>query len=596
MPPLRPPPPLDSSFASSSSSSLSPSLQPSTSPTVGPSSMPPISQPGLRARAAYRAYLPPRPNLNWRRSFRTTATNKDQTTEGGGEQKKKRRGMGSRLKGVWASKRPSTRWVPIPLGLGALVVGVLEYQRNWNGSRRRDRADVGMAEDGDEMIVRVRGPWQVHVMGALPLRSLSRLWGYLNSFELPVWSREPGFKLYSWAFGCNLDELAQPDLKQYVSLGDFFYRKLKDGVRPIADVALVSPADGKLLHFGAISGAKVEQVKGMSYSLDALLGKTGGPESPSAEDIEFDTDSEREFDDHDFANINDIDYSLGDLLGSNARKVSHKAPADGVNEESDTESLLSNSSNSSGSSTPTVFSSSSASQPGSPAEDASVPTEMFGPDSVAHDASVATNMGIKAALEGQAGSKSSVTKLREGNGLFFTVIYLAPGDYHRFHSPTAWVVERRRHFAGELFSVSPYIARRLSNLFVLNERVALLGRWKHGFFGMVPVGATNVGSIKINFDEALRTNNRLRPHPAGTYIEAVYSKASKLLRGQPLNPGDEMGGFMLGSTIVLIFEAPLDFAFSVQEGQKIKVGEPIGFVPSATPSPTRPASPTSTSS
>lgn len=54
--------------------------------------------------------------------------------------------------------------------------------------------------------------------------------------------------------------------------------------------------------------------------------------------------------------------------------------------------------------------------------------------------------------------------------------------------------------SGELFSVSPYVAKRLENLFVLNERVALLGRWKHGFFGMVPVGATNVGSIKINFD------------------------------------------------------------------------------------------------
>jgi phosphatidylserine decarboxylase len=91
--------------------------------------------------------------------------------------------------------------------------------------------------------------------------------------------------------------------------------------------------------------------------------------------------------------------------------------------------------------------------------------------------------------------------LRPGHSLFFTVIYLAPGDYHRFHSPTAWVVEKRRHFVGELFSVSPWMAKRLENLFVLNERVALLGRWRHGFFGMVPVGATNVGSIKVNFDQ-----------------------------------------------------------------------------------------------
>lgn len=49
--------------------------------------------------------------------------------------------------------------------------------------------------------------------------------------------------------------------------------------------------------------------------------------------------------------------------------------------------------------------------------------------------------------------------------------------------------------------MSPFVAKRLQNLFVLNERVALLGRWRYGFFGMVPVGATNVGSIKINFDK-----------------------------------------------------------------------------------------------
>jgi phosphatidylserine decarboxylase len=142
------------------------------------------------------------------------------------------------------------------------------------------------------------------------------------------------------------------------------------------------------------------------------------------------------------------------------------------------------------------------------------------------------------------------------------------------------------------------MAKRLENLFVLNERVALLGRWKYGFFGMVPVGATNVGSIKINFDKVclrrffscteyfdtfqdLRTNvGSRRGHPLGTYTEAVYSAASSILDGQPLLKAQEMGGFCLGSTIVLVFEAPRDFEFAIANGQKVKVGQALGDIAS----------------
>lgn len=77
------------------------------------------------------------------------------------------------------------------------------------------------------------------MLGALPLRSLSQLWGYLNGLVLPVWFRPYGFRLYSYIFGCDLSEVPQ-DLASYESLGDFFYRQLREGARPISDAAMVS--------------------------------------------------------------------------------------------------------------------------------------------------------------------------------------------------------------------------------------------------------------------------------------------------------------------------------------------------------------------
>ena len=68
---------------------------------------------------------------------------------------------------------------------------------------------------------------------ALPLRILSRAWGRVNSIELPMWMREPVYKLYIWAFDCNLEEAAIRDLQHYKNLGEFFRRRLRPGVRKI---------------------------------------------------------------------------------------------------------------------------------------------------------------------------------------------------------------------------------------------------------------------------------------------------------------------------------------------------------------------------
>ncbi|KIL60156.1 hypothetical protein M378DRAFT_84088 [Amanita muscaria Koide BX008] len=461
------------------------------------------------------------------------------------------------------------KWYPLPIAVGALLLVAIQYRKKV----RQAQKEVHVDEHGIE-VVKLKGPWHVHVLGALPLRNLSRLWGYVNSFELPVWFRPYGFKFYAFAFGCNLDEIEQ-DLTAYRSLGEFFYRKLKPGVRPVDDAVLVSPADGTILHLGTITDSKVEQVKGITYSLDALLG-VDRPSTVKAI-VEHNPDMEV-VDDQEFANVNGIEYTLGQLLGGNGGNSSPGSATPSPSASSDRVSSLASS--------PPMSSSTSAKKNEDEGDASVVEPNASIQDTLARDVSLVKQVGISTA-KGFAPGKpkherrgsSYIKNARPGHSLFFSVIYLAPGDYHRFHSPTAWVVEKRRHFVGELFSVSPWMAKRLEGLFVLNERVSLLGRWRYGFFGMVPVGATNVGSIVVNFDQNLRTNVRGRKPPPGTYNEAVYSSASKLLNGQPLTHAQEMGGFKLGSTIVLVFEAPDDFEFTVRAGQKVKVGQKMGDVP-----------------
>ena len=432
----------------------------------------------------------------------------------------------------------------------------------------------------------------MQVLSTLPFKALSYYWGRFNEIPLPRVLRTPAFLLYSWIFGVNLDEVAEP-LDNYRNLAEFFYRQLKPGCRPIdpRPHAVVSPADGRVLQFGEVrAGGQVEQVKGMTYSLDALLGaqeeppRSGYGASPGVaaalvkkelqdrrvepnEAIahrggkggDSDPNAAVYSADEEFANVNGISYTLPSLLSGSS------APSDGASTAATT--------------TTTTSSSSSSATAAGQGGDVSVP------------ASAADTLEVGAEMSrGMASSWLSDPQKR----LFFCVVYLAPGDYHRFHSPVSWVAEQRRHFAGELYSVSPWLQSRLKDLFVLNERVVLLGRWRHGMFSMTPVGATNVGSIKIHFDRELRTNSmthdatKASPQKAGGFAEATYRGASALLGGYPLTKGSEIGGFNLGSTVVLVFEAPATsalagpgqggFRFCVERGQYVKVGQALGVV------------------
>merc|ERR1712093_190918 len=170
----------------------------------------------------------------------------------------------------------------------------------------------------------------VQIMSTLPLKAMSRLWGRFNELEIPYYLRVPGFKLYGWIFGVNFDEINEPDLHVFPNLASFFYRTLKPGVRPLdpRQNALVSPSDGRVLQFGTIESGEVEQVKGMTYSLDALLGTKTPETSPNpsrpgsifSPKTDASTTSRREGDeeiikqDEEFARVNGISYTLPNLF------------------------------------------------------------------------------------------------------------------------------------------------------------------------------------------------------------------------------------------------------------------------------------------
>lgn len=479
----------------------------------------------------------------------------------------KRGSFGSRLR--FALRNTKVEWFPIPVSLGIGLLGAIHfYKAQRKEQERLERTAAGENWEDEKPPRRPRtrlsGPWQVQIMSTLPLKAMSRLWGRFNEIELPYYMRVPGFKLYSWIFGVNLDEVAEPDLHNYPNLAAFFYRQLKPGVRPLDPDprAIVSPSDGRILQFGLIERGEVEQVKGVTYSLDALLGSAtpsqADPTPKFADPVTETTEEESAnmASDEEFARVNGISYTLPTLLSGEDKAKSQEKALD-------------------------------ASTPSRPSAEAEVKADL-------------------ALGDGRPWYAPTPTS---NNALYYVVIYLAPGDYHRFHSPVSWVVESRRHFAGELFSVSPYLQRHLPGLFTLNERVVLLGRWRWGFFSYTPVGATNVGSIKINFDRELRTNSLLtdtaadraaalaaqRGEQFSGFVEATYRHASRTLGGHPLQRGEEMGGFQLGSSIVLVFEAPRGsrksfdagwnegerdggWTWSIKKGQRIKMGEKLGYV------------------
>lgn len=124
----------------------------------------------------------------------------------------------------------------------------------------------------------------------------------------------------------------------------------------------------------------------------------------------------------------------------------------------------------------------------------------------------------------------------------FATIYLSPKDYHRIHMPCAGKLQRMIHVPGDLFSVNPVTARAVPGLFARNERVVCVFASDHGPFVLVLVGATIVGSM------ATVWHGVVNPPRPGTLRDWRYETQDIRLQ-----LGEEMGRFLLGSTVVLLF-------------------------------------------
>jgi len=83
------------------------------------------------------------------------------------------------------------------------------------------------------------------------------------------------------------------------------------------------------------------------------------------------------------------------------------------------------------------------------------------------------------------------------------------------------------------------------------------------------IGATNVGSIDVYFDQTLKTNEKSDDYTFRMWTERFLSSSSQ----NQFDKGDAFGEFKLGSCIVLLFEGPENFRFCHQTGDKIRVGE-----------------------
>ena len=152
------------------------------------------------------------------------------------------------------------------------------------------------------------------------------------------------------------------------------------------------------------------------------------------------------------------------------------------------------------------------------------------------------------------------------SGLFAT-IYLSPKDYHRVHMPFEGKLRQMIYIPGQLFSVNPTTANSINNLFAKNERLVCIFDTVFGPMAVVLIGALIVSGIHVKWENKIINKKKIQK-----YIYPTFGKDQV-----KLNKGEELGKFMLGSTVVVCFpQNKITWLKNLSNNSFVKMGEIIG--------------------
>lgn len=157
-------------------------------------------------------------------------------------------------------------------------------------------------------------------------------------------------------------------------------------------------------------------------------------------------------------------------------------------------------------------------------------------------------------------------KFQDGD---FITTYLSPSDYHRVHMPCDATLRKMVYVPGELFSVNPFLAEHVPNLFARNERLICEFETEFGPMVQILVGATVTASMSTVWAGVVNP-----PRPDEVVEYHYNTEGEGVIR---LSKGEEMGAFRLGSTVINLFpKGAVVLEPHLQAGEKTRMGEKLG--------------------